>query len=97
MRHKPGETWAEMYKILNTHVLDGGVKLKDRWDNPAYPFRVFKSHMTPFNGLEYTSTASLPVRQFPKVKFIAISRNGMDMLCKWMPCCWQSTLSFALS
>lgn len=82
LQHTPGETWDEMYKILNTHVLDNGIPLKDRWDNPTYPFRVFKSHMTPYNGYEYKGQAVLPVRQFPKVKFIAISRNGLDMMGK---------------
>ena len=44
LRHEPGQSWAEISKKMNSTVLSDGKNLKDKWDNPKYPFRVFKSH-----------------------------------------------------
>ena len=80
MVHHPGQTWEELYEIMNTKVLREGTKLKDRWDHPEYPFRVFKSHGTPRVGDDVEYPRMLPVRDFRKVKFIAMSRNGPDFV-----------------
>ena len=43
---KPGETWAERAAFYESHVFDDGSRLKDYWDNEAYPFRaVWKSNL----------------------------------------------------
>ena len=36
-----------MRKLWETSVLEDGSRLKDHWDHPKYPFRVFKSHDVP--------------------------------------------------
>ena len=43
-RHEPGQSWPEIYKKMNSMIFADGTKLKDKWDNKVYPFRVFKSH-----------------------------------------------------
>jgi|EP01082_Thalassiosira_pseudonana_P003311 hypothetical protein len=69
--HSRGGTWAEQKDRYNTTVLADGRKMKDLWDNPAYPFRIFKSHFAP---------PELPVRKTDgkKIKYIAMARNGLD-------------------
>jgi hypothetical protein len=43
---KPGETWAERAAFYESHVFEDGSRLKDYWDNEAYPFRaVWKSNL----------------------------------------------------
>jgi hypothetical protein len=74
--HKPGMTWAEQKPLLNTTVLADGTKLKDYWDNPSFPFRIWKSHGTPKN---------IPVKKFPKVKFLTMARNGLDVVNSLIP------------
>jgi len=74
--HKPGMTWAEQKPLFNTTVLADGTKLKDYWDNPSFPFRIWKSHGTPKN---------IPVKEFPKVKFMAMARNGLDVVNSLIP------------
>mmetsp|Transcript_36368 Transcript_36368/g.113377 ORF Transcript_36368/g.113377 Transcript_36368/m.113377 type:complete len:377 (-) Transcript_36368:205-1335(-) len=77
--HRPGQTWKDIKSLLNTTVLPDGSRLKDHWDNPSHPFRIFKSHYHPYkrNGKPYQV---LPVREFPNIKFIGIVRNGLDVL-----------------
>eukprot|EP00961_Rhodomonas_salina_P014192 190512-Rhodomonas_salina.1 len=41
LRHKPGQSWAELKEMMNSTVLKDGTRLKDRWDSPSYPFRIF--------------------------------------------------------
>ena len=65
---------------MNMALLKEGVKLKDRWDHPDYPFRVFKSHATPKVGDNVRYPRMLPVRENRKIKYIAISRNGLDVV-----------------
>jgi hypothetical protein len=67
----PGQTWGEIKEMMNTTVLPDGTKVKDRWDNDAFPFRVFKSHFGP---------SVAPVVKFRKVKFIAMVRDGQDVV-----------------
>ena len=73
---RPGGTWAEQKPLYNTTVLADGTKLKDYWDRPEFPFRVWKTHYTP---------KVLPLEQFPKVKFLAMSRNGLDVINSMIP------------
>lgn len=75
--HKPGMSWAEQKALFDTVTLpeEGNRPLKDFYDNPAFPFRVFKSHFTPKE-----SGGFLPVKEFPNVKFLAMTRTGMDVV-----------------
>ena len=75
----PGETaWKDRYdKMVNT-VLPDGKHLKDYWDHPDYPFRIFKSHDIP-SGL-----GSL-VGESSKVKVLAMARNGLDTVVSATP------------
>ena len=69
-------TWAKQKELLNTTILPSGVPLKEKWDNARYPFRVWKSHATP---------QTLPIKEFPNVKFISMTRNGIDVLSSMIP------------
>ena len=72
----PELTWAKQKELLNTTILPSGVPLKEKWDNERYPFRIWKSHGTP---------STLPIKEFPNVKFISMTRNGMDVLSSMIP------------
>ena len=72
----PGMSWAEHKHLLNSTVLADGKKLKDYWDNPTFPYRTWKSHMTP---------KVIKVKEFPKVKFLAMTRNGLDVVNSLIP------------
>lgn len=76
MVQNPGSSWKEQKDLFNTTVLPDGKKLKDYWDNPEFPYRVWKSHMTPKH---------IHVKQFPKVKFVAMVRNGLDVVNSLVP------------
>lgn len=77
MIQTPGLTWADQKPMFETVLIpeQGNRPLKEFYDNPAYPFRVFKSHFTPKE-----SGGVLPVKEFPKVKFLAMARNGPDVI-----------------
>jgi len=77
----PGETVEEALEHLLT--LDGTT-------NPEYPLRVFKSHYRPrVDGTPWSQAiktdAVVPVRQKPKVKYIACAREGKDVLASFYP------------
>ena len=72
----PGQTWSDIKVMMNTTVLPDGTRVKDYWDKPDFPFRIFKSHFTP---------EVLPIRRYPKVKFLAMARNGMDVVNSFYP------------
>lgn len=74
LSHKPGETWAMRRELYNKTVLADGSRLKDFWDNAAFPFRVFKSHFLP-RGTGDPFQSVLPVKEAPKVKFISAVRK----------------------
>eukprot|EP00656_Telonema_subtile_P047284 TRINITY_DN541_c0_g1_i1.p1 TRINITY_DN541_c0_g1~~TRINITY_DN541_c0_g1_i1.p1 ORF type:complete len:391 (+),score=119.93 TRINITY_DN541_c0_g1_i1:86-1258(+) len=87
LKHKPTQQWSELKHMMNHTVLHDGRKLKDLWDHPEYPFRIFKAHEAPDDlqdqdGLKLSTLegARLPVRSFPNVKFIAVMRNPEDVL-----------------
>ena len=72
LRQSRAGTWAEQKELYNITILPDGRKMKDIWDNPQYPFRIFKSHYAP---------PELPVRKKSgnKIKYIAMVRNGLDV------------------
>lgn len=78
--HKPGQRWSEAKDLWNTTVLPDGSKLKEYWDNDQFPFRVFKSHFAP---IPKTGTPKrfevLPITSHPKVKFLAMVRDGVEV------------------
>lgn len=74
--HYPGQKWAEIKEMMNTTVLPDGSKVKDYWDNPSFPFRIFKSHYPP---------PVMPVNKYRNVKFLAMARNGKDVIKSWLP------------
>lgn len=71
-RQSRAGNWAEQKDRYNTTVLGDGRKLKDLWDHPTYPFRIFKSHYAP---------PVLPVRKEggKKLKYLVMVRNGIDV------------------
>lgn len=91
--HSPGQTWEQMKVLMNSTVLNDGKLLKQYWDHPQYPFRIFKSHETPViyehNDGAYEDlhieTNVLDVRAFPKVKFVAMTRDLPDALASFYP------------
>lgn len=85
LTHRPGQKFDELLDIMNHHVLEDGTKLKDLWDSPTYPFRVFKSHSSPYRDGDYKFPRELPVEDFPHVKFVAMGRNPDDFLGNHVP------------
>mmetsp|Transcript_11687 Transcript_11687/g.17902 ORF Transcript_11687/g.17902 Transcript_11687/m.17902 type:complete len:378 (+) Transcript_11687:80-1213(+) len=65
-------TWAEQKDRYNDTVLSDGRHWGEYWNNPAFPFRIFKSHYAP---------PELPVRKKggKKIKYLAMARNGIDV------------------
>jgi len=55
---------------------------RGQWNKTEYPFRVFKSHMTPkpMNGPKNSHFQCLDVVGRPKVKYIAMTRDGRDVM-----------------
>ena len=101
MQQRPGLTWADRkvgwnttrVKIPSTFQCDPRglpgdsddeqwCNVKCLWDHPAYPFRVFKSHLTPRTA---EGEGALPVRERPGVKFVAMVRNGLDVVASRIP------------
>lgn len=82
---KPGYSWKHQKPLYNSTILHDGTSLKDYWDNPKFPFRIFKSHMTPKN---------IKIKDFPKVKFLAMTRNGLDVVDSLIPFFDQHTDEF---
>ena len=83
----PGMSWAEHKEGFHNESLKltnhNGKRLVDYWNHESFPFRIFKSHMTPKeSGGE---TGILPIRDFPKVKFLAMARNGLDVVSSLVP------------
>jgi len=78
LRQSRAGTWAEQKDRYNTTILSDGKEMKYYWDNPAYPMRIFKSHYGP---------PTLPVRKEggKKIKYLAMTRNGLDVLASFVP------------
>jgi hypothetical protein len=86
----PGQTWTDILEGYNTATVpfskgpDGrtvDVPLSFFWNNPNFPFRIFKSHHTPIPQGNATAgfTDVLPVKQFPEVKYISVVRNVYEV------------------
>lgn len=93
MTQQPGETWEErrsFYEDESTLVFDPNseeeeptINLKNAWDNPEYPFRIFKSHYTPETfGKDLIGGPGAKKRG---VKFLAMARNGLDQIASAAP------------
>ena len=80
MLQAPGQTWEAMKALLNSTVLPDGTRLKDYWDHPKFPFRIFKSHAYPRDA-----GGTLPVRERPRVRYLAMVRNHLDQLASFAP------------
>lgn len=80
LKHSRGGSWAEQKERYNTTILPDGTPLKDRWDNARYPFRIFKSHYGPKE-----SGGIISVTSNPQLKFIAMSRDGLDVVNAFVP------------
>lgn len=78
LRQSRTGTWAEQKDRYNTTILPDGRKMKELWDHPSYPFRIFKSHYAP---------PVLPVRKKggKKIKYMAMVRNGIDVAASMTP------------
>lgn len=40
-------SWAEQKNRYNTTIVSNERAMKEYWDSPSYPFRIFKSHFAP--------------------------------------------------
>lgn len=86
LKHAPGVSWEEHKREMHSesplpsHIDGGRYPWSYYWNNVRYPFRIFKSHYTPKE-----SGGFLPVKSFPKVKFLAIARNGLDVARSTVP------------
>jgi hypothetical protein len=75
--HTPGGSWREQKPLMESTMLkEIGKTWGSLWNNPAFPFRIFKSHYTP---------ETLPIKKFPKVKFLAMTRSGLDIVASMVP------------
>ena len=68
-------SWEINKNLMNTTILPDGKLMTYYWDNPRYPFRIFKSHYTPME-----SGGVLPIKDNPQLKFLAMARNGLDVV-----------------
>lgn len=86
----PGYTWAGIVEGFNTATVPFGtgpdgrtldVPLSLFWNNPNFPFRIFKSHHTPIAEGNVTAgfTDVIPVKQLPDVKYISVVRNVYEV------------------
>lgn len=71
MMQSPDNTWDIQRELMNTTVLPDGTLMKDQWDHKDYPFRIFKSHNIAEDFGDLIGG--------DKVKFLAMSRNGLDL------------------
>ena len=72
-----GMGWAERKHLFTSTVLADEKKLKCYWDNPVSPYQTWKSHCHDTEGIK--------VKEFPKVKFLAMTRNGLDVVSSLIP------------
>ena len=76
----PGANWATQLEKFNTTILPDGTPYREKWDHDDYPFRIFKSHFTP-----RTTGGTLPVKERPNVRFLAVARPGLDVFASFVP------------
>ena len=83
--HKPGQTWHQIKDLMNSTILADGTPLKSLWDNEGYLFRVFKAHESPVDPDFPFPNHVIPIAQFPRVKFLAMVRDPVDILASFYP------------
>lgn len=81
--HRPGQTWNDMKRMLNTTILSDGTPVKDLWDHPSYKFRVFKAHEAPIDSEFGGRISVLPLKK--TIKYLAMYRNLPDILASFYP------------
>lgn len=85
-RQNPGMSWKDEFELYRSF----GIPSKNHtpyahyWDNELYPFRVFKSHGFPVDSKNITQ-GFLHVRENPDIRFIAMARNGLDVMASYAP------------
>ena len=78
----PGDDWEIQKDKYNTTILPDGTPYKNYWDNPGYPFRVFKSH----NHAEaFGSLIGDKDKRKKNVRFLAMTRYGLDQIASMVP------------
>lgn len=78
----PGDDWEIQKEKYNTTILPDGTPYKNYWDNPGYPFRVFKSH----NRAEsFGSLIGDKDKRKKNVRFLAMTRYGLDQIASMVP------------
>lgn len=77
----PGDSWETQREKFNTTVLADGTELKNYWDHPDYPFRVFKSH----DHAEMFGSLIGSKNPPKKVKFLAMARPALDQIASMVP------------
>jgi hypothetical protein len=80
IKHYPGQKWPQIKEKMMTGTLPDGSSIREKWDHPEYPFRIFKSHEMPEGSADNIPSAVLPVRTRRKMKFLAAVRNPWDQL-----------------
>jgi len=80
----PGDSWSDQKPRYSTVTLPeyDDKPLKDLWDHPKYPFRIFKSHFSPLE-----TGGVIPIKKLAErnVKVLAMSRNGLDVVASIIP------------
>jgi len=82
LRQHPTHTRESQRRLYNTTILPDGTSLRDYWDHPDYPFRIFKSHFLPeyFGDLltDGGSNNGNNKERKKNIKFVVMSRYGPD-------------------
>ncbi|KAJ1466347.1 P-loop containing nucleoside triphosphate hydrolase protein [Baffinella frigidus] len=80
LQHPAHTAMGQIGMMHNTTLRDGD-NLSEYWNNAEYPFRIFKSHYAPRQqGKAHVKSAVLPVRERRNVKFVAMARNGLEVV-----------------
>jgi hypothetical protein len=83
----PGDNWEIQKEKLNTTILPDGTLVKNYWDHPSYPFRVFKSHnhAESFGSLIGGLDDRDKSRKKKNIRFLAMARHGLDQVASMTP------------
>ena len=87
--HSPGQTWPQVKALMHSTVLAEGIPLRELRDNEHYLFKDFKAHEMPLDMVRFPLThmggAVLPVAELPRVRFLAIARDLVDICASFYP------------
>mmetsp|Transcript_53034 Transcript_53034/g.125513 ORF Transcript_53034/g.125513 Transcript_53034/m.125513 type:complete len:401 (+) Transcript_53034:162-1364(+) len=83
----PDHSPMEQVEMMHNFTLPDGSNLAEYWNNKEYPFRIFKSHYAPRQQGKKPAMqgAKLPVRERPNVKYVAMVRNGLEVVKSFNP------------